>query len=44
MITEQEWITINSAFSFDKKINLSMALRDLFALGCFLHVCACLAD
>jgi hypothetical protein len=37
VITKTEWEIIDSAFSVDPTNDMGCALRDLFALGCYLH-------
>ncbi len=37
MVTDKEWTTINAAFDKGFTDDISIALRDLFALGCILH-------
>jgi hypothetical protein len=36
-ITNKEWENVDSVFSVDPTNDIGSALRDLFALGCFLH-------
>jgi hypothetical protein len=36
-ITKEEWEILDSAFSIGLTDEIEIALRDLFALGCYLH-------
>ncbi len=36
-ITNEEWNIVGSAFTANLTDDMSIALRDLFALGCYLH-------
>lgn len=36
-ITNKEWEIVDAAFTVDPKNDIGCALRDLFALGCYLH-------